>query len=63
MSLYSLIGPLGMASFGLMAGAVATGLLVRRVKNKRGMLRWHMALGLGALATGVAHALIIFSAY
>ncbi len=62
MSVYSLIAPLGMLSFGLMAGAVVTGLLVRRVKRKRLMLRWHMALGLGAVATGLGHALIIFSA-
>lgn len=62
MSVYDLIGPLGMVSFVCLGGAVLTGLLVRRVSRKRFMLRLHMWLGIGALLSGIAHALIIFSA-
>lgn len=62
MNLYRFAVPLGILTLTLLAGAVLTGLSVRRVKNKRLMLRLHMALGLGALFTGLVHALIIFLA-
>lgn len=62
MEVYDLIVPMGILSFLSLGGAVVTGLLVRRVARKRFMLRLHMSLGLAALLSGLAHALIIFSA-
>lgn len=58
MNFFAWIVPLGIAAYVFMAAAVTTGLLIRRMRNRK-LFPLHRALGASALATATAHVFLV----